>query len=204
VLSAAGVPCGHESVYGPAGGDWGGWRADASWLGAARLPLPGVRVAHQVRDPIAVVGSLLGSSWLSGRPGSDPYRAVAHRAVPGLAAAGSDIEAALLFWCEWTELIDRHAEARWRVEDVGEPDTAAGIGALVGLEGGAIAAAAARVPADVNSRPSPGSVVLASAPAGLRARLIAGAERYGYMPFGENASPWPSEDGRIISPARER
>lgn len=58
-LTAAGVPCGHEEVFGVNGPvDWGNLQADASWF-AAGMTLPAdVGIIHVVRNPLAVAASL--------------------------------------------------------------------------------------------------------------------------------------------------
>lgn len=75
VLTAAGIPCGHEAVFHPrtrAVPDFGPWAGDASWLAAPFVgDLPsGTRIVHQVRDPADVVTSWVGLRFLSR---SGPY-----------------------------------------------------------------------------------------------------------------------------------
>lgn len=69
-LSAAGLRCGHEAVFGPRTRTtpaFGAWDGDASWLAApflAALPSSTV-VLHQVRHPFAVISSWYGLRFLA-------------------------------------------------------------------------------------------------------------------------------------------
>jgi len=90
-LSAAGVRCGHEAVFGPRTTGvppFGPWTGDASWLAApflADLPA-GTAVLHQVRDPFSVISSWYGLRFLaddgpySSRTASGLLRLLAHEA----------------------------------------------------------------------------------------------------------------------------
>lgn len=72
VLTAAGIPCGHEELFHPrvrSLPDFGTRRGDASWLAApfvSKLP-DGTVVLHQVRDPVQVIGSFYGLRFLGSR-----------------------------------------------------------------------------------------------------------------------------------------
>ncbi len=73
VLCRLGLDCGHEEVFHPhttAFAGFGRWDGDASWLAVPFLDqLPReVRVVHQVRHPLRVAGSLVGTEFLESQP----------------------------------------------------------------------------------------------------------------------------------------
>lgn len=73
VLCRLGLDCGHEEVFHPHTSGFTGfgrWDGDASWLAVPfldQLP-PDVRVVHQVRHPLRVAGSLVGTAFLEPAP----------------------------------------------------------------------------------------------------------------------------------------
>lgn len=176
VVNAAGVPCGHESVFGLDGyGDWGTLRCDVSWLAAPLLPAESVRVAHQIRNPLRVVRSLVGIRWGSS------FREFAERNLPELAAAQSPTEWAVRLWCGWVEMCERHAVATWRVEDLARNHVAAdAVGRHVGADGNAIRSAARATATNVNARPHREQADLADVPDDVFSRLADIASYYGY------------------------
>lgn len=152
-LSRLGHRCGHEQVFNAfvtAEFSFGSAEGDVSWLAAPflhRLP-EGSLVLHQLRDPLAVVTSLLGQRFLQTRP--HPlmllrYRLQYHRIrvarpitnpvfirfadrhCPGIFDFDDEPTRCAYFWSEWTERVAR-AETlpdvsyrRFRIEDLDGP-----------------------------------------------------------------------------------
>lgn len=141
VLTALGAPCGHGAIFHPdtlaatfARGRRPVWprqvAGDASWFAApflGRLP-EGAAVLHQVRDPLAVIRSLLRSGLLDA---GAPYRAFAGEHVRELALGGPTVRA-MRYWIEWNRMVEAAADyedlryRRHRIEDL----DAAGVQAL--------------------------------------------------------------------------
>ena len=179
VLLEAGIHCGHEEVYGPEPipRAWGSREVESSWLALRHLPVEGVPAALQVRDPLAVIRSVVGIE-LPQRTGSR-YRAAALALFPELSAEPSPVAWAARLWIRAVERARTHARAWWRVEDLRLPGGATQLAQHVGADPDLIAGAAARVPTDVNHRDR-AEVNLYSIPRPLFADLQRTADRYGY------------------------
>ena len=176
VLSWAGVASGHEFVYGPGGaGPWCGATVDVSWLAAPLLPVKGVPAAHQVRDPLAVIRSLVGTRFFEI---PSPFRRFAEEACPRLREEGSSVAAAVRMWCEWTRMAEAHAVARWRVEDVATQTHR--IAAHVGASPDRLRRVIEHAPQDINHRRRARELDLASVPRRLWGELAARAADFGY------------------------
>ena len=167
LLSALEIECGHERVFTPetqvAPRDLGGLTADASWLAAPFLSdLPdGAVVLHQVRDPVAVVASLLGIRFFS-HPRRAPISTrmtdgveLARRAIvrkrrrpirrdfvrfiqrhePVILEPHTELERTVTYWVRWNMMIERLVGSRpylrYRVEDM----DARLVGRILGLAG---------------------------------------------------------------------
>lgn len=119
LLSSAGVPCGHEALYGLSGPDFQaaeatdpGIAADSSWLAAPFLKhLPdGVQVLHLVRHPQMVVDSLMRIRFFSGDVSRyQPYLDFARRHLRFLNKFETELEKAAYFWLVWNRLIEVNA-----------------------------------------------------------------------------------------------
>ena len=130
LLSALGLPCGHEKIFSlPAVVReklaWPEtWPGDSSWLAVPFLDeLPeGTAVLHQVRDPLAVVRSFARIRFFEGK---EPYRDFLERHLEGLAAC-DPLEAGLRYWDEWNAKVEEaeHLEGlsylRYRLEEMSE------------------------------------------------------------------------------------
>jgi hypothetical protein len=97
ILSGLGLRVGHEVVFGPATRGFDGWRAqhgDSSWLAAPFLDqIDDALVFHQVRHPLKVVRSLVGTRFFADRGsvflhGDDAYTRVKWAVRERLMAAG--------------------------------------------------------------------------------------------------------------------
>jgi len=72
VLTANGIKCGHENVYGIDGvKEWGNYQADSSWLAIPYYPsFNGIRILI-IREPIACISSLISCKLFIGN--NNPY-----------------------------------------------------------------------------------------------------------------------------------
>lgn len=129
VLTALGAPCAHAAVFRD---DTAGARGpvtwpkqcagDASWFAApfiGRLP-EGAFVIHQVREPLAVIRSVLRCGLLGD---GQPERKFAEAYVPELALGGPTVRA-MRYWVEWNRMVEAAADyddlvyRRHRLEDL--------------------------------------------------------------------------------------
>lgn len=168
VLTLAGIPTGHESVYGPGEAlgrvavDWRGYVGDASWLAAPLAPAlraGGIRVYHQIRNPIATIRSMVKIGLF--HPGHDELHRdvleVARVFAPHVFELGRALDRACSFWLAWWDLLEPVADRRWRLEDV-DAELVAELARDVGLDPAhlRIGRALAAVRTDVNTRPGRG------------------------------------------------
>jgi len=128
LLTALGRRCGHEEVFSivAVNAERVAWAdtfpGESSWLAAPYLSLlpAGTTVLHQVRDPLAVVRSLV-RIRLFETPG--PYLDFLRTHLEGLDRC-APLEAALRYWDEWNALVEGASEAlelryrRYRLEDL--------------------------------------------------------------------------------------
>ena len=163
VLSTAGVPCHHEKVFTPAGEDWGWRRGDSSWLAVPFLDGFDGFVLHVLRDPLAVVNSMVGILFFEDELPDDvalligPYQAFAREHAPEVFELGDPVERAVAWWVVWNERVAPFADAWVRVEDLVGSDLVALARAAGGFHSDVdLQAALERVPGDVNSRRSAG------------------------------------------------
>lgn len=115
LLTAAGVPCGHEEVFTPQGiVDRPDLEADASWCAVPFLDSFQGRVVHLVRHPLAVVRSFVGIGFFE-RDLHFPHRKFAGRHFE---RSGFPLPDAMRWWIEWNRRIEPYADVRIRVEDL--------------------------------------------------------------------------------------
>lgn len=151
VLSAAGVPCGHEDVFTFRVANqghrpkWGGLAADSSWLAVPFLPRLGARVVLLVRHPLDVVRSMLALGWFADGQRLQISRAVGrHR--PEVHAERSRADQCLSLWLHWNTCALPYAFDVVRFEDmVRDP---AALLAPAGVTGRPTAAALEEILAD--------------------------------------------------------
>jgi hypothetical protein len=122
-LTAIGVRCSHEGYFTPEGprlfnrNRRFGAKGDVSWMGvpfAGRMKLPRL---HQVRDPIAVIGSLyrLGFFEPSLRNRSRRYTEFAAR---HFAVGSRPLDNCIRWYLEWNRRCEEICDLRYRVEDM--------------------------------------------------------------------------------------
>lgn len=174
LLARAGADCTHEQEYQPdrvrarlRGGD-------VSCFAASRLPIP-VPVVWQLRPPLDVIGSLVGTGVLER---ADVARATARAARHVYTGHPAGAQRAAAYWLAWNALIEPHADLTWRlplaVGDVTGLSDLAGLG----LDPEQVRWALRRVPFTVNAHPRSRRVELAEL-GDLAGPVAEAAERYG-------------------------
>lgn len=116
LLTAIGVPCGHEQVFGPAQATrvkpvvWGKWEADASWLAVPRLPMLGVPVVLVTRHPLPTVRSMVQLGQFTDDGADGLYGSVIREFRPEVYAERTEPDRALAMWVHWTVAAAAHAD----------------------------------------------------------------------------------------------
>ncbi len=165
-----------------------GPQGEASWLAApylARLPA-GTVVLHQVRDPLAVIRSMIRSRFFQ----ESTHRTFAAQHCPPV-AAGTLLDRLMTYWVEWNSLVASAAGLphlhyhRFRVEDL-TPDLLAEIARRIDIRYDPDRAREvwAALPRDINTRGAKWrdeAVRWETLPSGAaRRRLASLAHVYGY------------------------
>lgn len=174
VLTAAGVPCGHEEWWNPTGERRPGLAGDSSWCALPWLPWHRGPVVHQVRHPLAVI-----ESWLKA-PEWGPYLDLKH-AVAGYHPDDGPLRQAMRWWVSCNLVAEARADARWRLED-GADSLAVAMRSATGTTAPIADVGLSHPPA--NWHGEPGRPVrpeqLHEADPGLYLRLVTVARSYGY------------------------
>ena len=116
LLTACGIPCGHEQVFGPAQATrakpvvWGKWEADASWLAVPRLPMLGVPVVLVTRHPLPTVRSMVQLGQFTDDGADGLYGSVIRAFRPEVYAERTEPDRALAMWVHWTVAAAAHAD----------------------------------------------------------------------------------------------
>lgn len=186
LITACGHWCSHERKF-REGRAWSLLPAtiESSWAAAPHLAGLDAHVVHQVRHPLAVVASCLARGTFAGkRRRSARWAAKAH---PATFNRGDDhVTRIVRYWVRWNQLIEAHAQRRWRLEDlVTSPlgaelvaDTLTQLGRPVEL--GRAAAASDLIPA-ANASPAVPTVSWDDIPRSTpRREARRMAKRYGY------------------------
>lgn len=136
-LTALGHPCGHEITFDPFGHspEFGARQGDASWLALPYLDdLPhNAVIFHQVRDPLAVVRSLVGNHTLTA---PSPYLDFVAEHAPEVLEEPDEVVRAMTYWVVWNRRLAAYADGarpyvRYRVEDL-TPEAFAELAGLLG------------------------------------------------------------------------
>ncbi len=196
LLTALGIPCGHERVFCPThlrkGEDllwpdqvWG----ESSWLAAPyidALPLD-LPVLHQVREPTAFVRSKVRTRFFEVPTW---YKSFAERVAPDL-LEGTSVERSMRYWITWNRMVAAAGNAhgrpylRYRLEDIDAP-LLRQIFELIGVEvpNDHLDAVLAKHPRNYNTRgrkDRDGDLRFDSLPAGdLRDEMAELATEFGY------------------------
>lgn len=126
LLSAAGIPCGHESVFdfrtpeaiaGLGHPDWRGYLADSSWQAVPfldRFPYPTVLV---VRNPLHMVNSYMDLGFFTEAELRNPVHQTLRPFVPEAYEQDTEQDSILCVWFALNVGALRHAEMLFRLED---------------------------------------------------------------------------------------
>lgn len=115
LLTASGIPCGHEEVYTASGiQNRHDLEADASWCAVPFLQDFEGRIVHLVRHPMAVICSFLGIRFFTHDLNS-PHRRFAAK---HFWRSGMPVRDAMRWWLELNRAIEPHADVRIRIEDL--------------------------------------------------------------------------------------
>lgn len=121
VLTACGVPCGHESVFTVDGlKPPGSLLADSSWCAIGHLrDIPeNCKIVHVVRNPLSVVRSFCGGAGTFLLPGNpSPYSQLRRRLFRNLHSSNSQI-AAVQVWLWWNEVLGQNTRVRVVLEKI--------------------------------------------------------------------------------------
>ena len=137
VLRASGIPCSHEAVYDfTAAEPAERWPepAEASWAAAPWLSQldRDVLVVHLVREPVALVRTLLGlrlCDWGLGEPGAQRFIQL-H--LGSVLSQPTPLQRSIAFAHSWAALVDAHAACRIQVEAL-DGETIAELGQAIGI-----------------------------------------------------------------------
>ena len=115
LLTASGIPCGHEEVYTPLGiQNRPELVADASWCAVPFLKDFQGRIVHLVRHPLAVIRSFLGIRFFTHDLAS-PHRRFAAR---HFRRSPDPVTNAMRWWITLNSRTEAYADVRIRVEDL--------------------------------------------------------------------------------------
>lgn len=159
-------------------------RGDASWMAVPRLRrFHGISFL-QLRHPLLVIRSFVGTRFFSD---STKYGAQRRFAAAHFDISGDDVRDAMRWWVQWNSLAAPYATRIYRLEALDE-GLFAELLAILGVDQSArrAEAALAVVPPDVNSSSqrgySPGDIEWGDLPAGRQKLALESlARRYGYQ-----------------------
>lgn len=133
VLQANGVNCGHEGWFKPEDRQ-PGLDGDASWLAVPEIEAGAWKgpVAQVVRNPVAVIRSLVGIKFFDPETAHAPYPQFAREHLPAIAEL-PPLEAAVEWWVQWNERCAALADVKLRVEDLRKPWALKELGDALGV-----------------------------------------------------------------------
>lgn len=182
LLTAAGVPCGHERFFTPSGyRRWPRWqyRGDSSWLAVPYLERWSAArpvVVHQTRHPLAVIRSLVGIGFFGGE--ETPFKRFAWAHLP---PSGDPTRDAMRWYVEWNRRCEALADVTYPAESV--HDHLDSIARTIGVRLSTSADELRRAPPThgQNAR-ARADLTMAELPAGSdKDAVIQIARRYGYV-----------------------
>lgn len=153
-LTEIGIRCSHEAYFTPEGpllrnrNRRFDTRGEVSWMAvpfASELRTP---LLHQVREPIATVRSLVKTGHFEPRL-RERYRRYSRFIEQHFTPSDDPVDSAIRFYIAWNESAERHAQLRYRIEDI-----EAALPAILEVIGERPRREHATVPNDFNTRPS--------------------------------------------------
>jgi hypothetical protein len=121
LLSLLGIKVGHEYALSRSKTYTGGMDGDVSFMAAPHcksLSEHGVKILHVVRNPLGVIRSMMGNDthcFENPTDGTPLYKA--HYAKITEEERENLLNATMLYWVRWNELIEPYADFTWRLED---------------------------------------------------------------------------------------
>lgn len=187
-LQRAGIAVDHEAVFTKAGPQQvTNLEGDVSWMAVPYLARFQGAVLHQVREPLAVIDSLLDLGLFASPFTDEIHRPWRNFLEQHFSLCGDPLTDAMRFYVQWNERCETHASLRLRIEDQ-SPLIAKFAEDLYPGKGALVEDHLARVSRRINSREE--RRVERTRAVGLSARdlphgeyrdaLLAMAERYGY------------------------
>jgi hypothetical protein len=122
-MTQAGIPTGHEALLGlPFGGTYvEGMTSEVSWLAAPMLgreKAKGAKIIHIVRNPLKQISSAAHSRILEDHCfRSNVYTMYKEVVIPELRRYRL-LDRYMLYYLKWNELISKHADLTYRLEDL--------------------------------------------------------------------------------------
>jgi tetratricopeptide (TPR) repeat protein len=191
VLSQAGIPCGHEKVFGPFTRtvEWGEYVADSSWLAVPWLATldTDVSIVHVSRDPLLCSRSWAGVGTFADEPHPyhGPYRDVIQGFSPGILALPHRLARIIAYWTVWNEWTADYSDSHLEIEKADSATLAAILDrAEVPFSRKALDRAVEQTPKNVNTRIKEDALfyedMKAVTPPALWERFVIMANRLGY------------------------
>ena len=123
LLKRLGIGIGHETVYTTVDPKpWELRRGEVSWLAAPHLDKFHGTVAHLVRNPLAVLNSLMGIGMFHQPEAHGAWTNYITR--QGIKLDDDPLASAQRFIIGWNRMIEPHANRRFKVEDIGMAELA--------------------------------------------------------------------------------
>lgn len=176
VLTAAGIPTGHEAWWNPLGERQEGLVGDASWCAVPELAKYDGLVWHQTRHPLAVIASLAAA------PLWGPYAELAAPFAESVPEIPYAREAAL--WVFLNLACENYATRCWQVEEV-DAELVEELGGRIGVPVSSSAAleAVSATSVTTNAHHEGRPIMWGDLPdLPVTACLVGMARRYGYLP----------------------
>lgn len=114
LLTAAGVPTGHEAWWNPQRSRIGSLAGDSSWCATFALQGYDGKVFHQIRNPLAAISSIAATDMAPHSVGN-PWYEYRRRYVE---LCGDPVTDAVAVVATWLERAERVASWTWRLEDL--------------------------------------------------------------------------------------
>lgn len=118
LLQRAGIPVDHEVVFTEKGPQpAGNLEGDASWMAVPYLAGFEGSILHQVREPLAVIDSLLDLGLFASVFADEIHRPWRRFLEAHFVLCGDPVVDAMRFYVQWNERCEQHADLRIRIED---------------------------------------------------------------------------------------
>lgn len=121
LLTACGIRCGHERVFGPSLSDvdWQDWEADSSWMAIPHLHAETAPVVLVARHPLSVVKSWVEIGFFTKHDRRNPCHDVLRGFAPEVYEWADPWNRALEMWIQLNKVALSYAELVFRLEEFG-------------------------------------------------------------------------------------